>query len=50
MAHEPPITVAAPAFASLGAGWTVADEDSEGELGARLAFEEWMDAEDRGRA
>jgi hypothetical protein len=42
-AHEPAMPVAAPPFASLGAGWTVADEDSEGELGTRIAFEEWMD-------
>jgi len=44
IAHEAAIAVAAPAFTSLGAGWSVADEDSEGELGVRLAFEEWMDA------
>jgi len=43
LAHEPPMLVPAPTFGSLGQGWTVADEDSEGELGARLAFEEWMD-------
>jgi len=43
LAHEPPLAVAAPTFKALGAGWKVADEDSEGELGARLAFEEWMD-------
>jgi hypothetical protein len=42
-AHEPPMDVQAPTFVSLGPGWKVADEDSEGELGARLAFEEWMD-------
>ncbi|MGH7295389.1 MAG: hypothetical protein ACRELB_10670, partial [Polyangiaceae bacterium] len=41
--HEPPVQVKAPSFAVLGAGWSVADEDSEGELGARIAFEEWMD-------
>jgi hypothetical protein len=45
LAHEPPARVAAPGFATLGAGWVVADEDSEGELGARIAFEEWMDPE-----
>jgi hypothetical protein len=43
LAHEPPISVAAPTFAALGAGWRAADEDSEGEVGARIAFEEWMD-------
>jgi hypothetical protein len=41
-AHEPAIAVAPPVFAALGPGWRVADEDSEGELGTRLAFEEWM--------
>lgn len=45
LAHEAPMKIAAPAFASLGSGWRVADEDSEGELGARVAFEEWMDVE-----
>lgn len=44
MAHEPPVTVGAPTFATLGDGWRIADEDSEGELGTRIAFEEWMDA------
>jgi hypothetical protein len=47
-AHEPALAVAAPHFATLGAGWTVVDEDSEGELGARLAFEEWLDAKPAG--
>jgi hypothetical protein len=42
-AHEPPLKVDAPTFAALGAGWKVADEDSEGELEARIAFEEWME-------
>ncbi len=44
VAHEAPIAIAAPTFASLGAGWRGVDEDSEGELGTRLAYEEWMDA------
>jgi hypothetical protein len=43
LAHEPPIKVDPPTFATLGAGWKVVDEDSEGELGVRVAFEEWMD-------
>ncbi len=43
LAHEPAIAVTAPTFAALGSGWRVADEDSEGEVGARIAFEEWMD-------
>jgi hypothetical protein len=42
--QEPAVTVPAPTFAALGPGWKIADEDSEGELGVRLAFEEWMDA------
>jgi hypothetical protein len=44
LTHEPAMAVAAPTFAALGDGWKVADEDSEGELGTRIAFEEWMDA------
>jgi hypothetical protein len=44
LAHEIAMPVAAPTFAVLGEGWQVADEDSEGELGTRIAFEEWMDA------
>ncbi len=43
LAREPAMAVTAPTFAALGAGWKVADEDSEGELGARIAFEEWME-------
>jgi hypothetical protein len=41
--HEPSAAVKAPTFAALGPAWTLADEDSEGELGTRIAFEEWMD-------
>jgi hypothetical protein len=44
LAHEPAIPVAPPPYATLGVGWSVADEDSEGELGTRVAFEEWVDA------
>jgi hypothetical protein len=40
--HEMPLPTDAPTYGSLGPGWTVADEDSEGELGACIAFEEWM--------
>jgi hypothetical protein len=43
IAHEPALSVVAPPFATLGPGWKVADQDSEGELGTRIAFEEWMD-------
>ena len=43
LAHEQPVKVPAPSFATLGPGWKVSDEDSEGELGLRLALEEWTD-------
>jgi hypothetical protein len=43
LAHEAPAKVLAPTFAALGPGWKLEDEDTEGELGARVAFEEWMD-------
>jgi hypothetical protein len=42
-AHEGPAAVPAPSYVALGEGWSVADDDSEGELGTRLAFEEWTD-------
>jgi hypothetical protein len=43
LAREPAVRVAPPTFAALGPGWKSVDEDSEGELGARIAFEEWME-------
>lgn len=43
-AHEGPLAIAAPPYAVLGPGWSVNDDDSDGELGTRLAFEEWLDA------
>lgn len=43
IAHEQPVKIAAPPFTTLGAGWKASDEDSEGELGLRLALEEWTD-------
>jgi hypothetical protein len=43
LAHEAAMPVTAPTFAALGPGWKVNDEDTEGELGARIAFEEWME-------
>jgi hypothetical protein len=49
-AHEPALAVAPPTFAALGAGWTASDEDSEGELGARIAYEEWMPAKEAAAA
>jgi hypothetical protein len=42
-AHEPALTVTAPTASTLGLDFAVADTDVYGELGARLAFEEWMD-------
>ena len=44
LAHEQPVHVDPPTFAVLGNGWQVADEDSEGELGVRVAFEEWVES------
>jgi hypothetical protein len=43
-AHEPPLAVDDPSFAALGAGWTVAEGDTYGELGVRLSFGEWVGA------
>ncbi len=43
LAHEKPMAVPPQNFDPLGAGWSVADDDSEGELGTRLAMEEWTD-------
>jgi hypothetical protein len=42
--HETAIAVTAPTAAALGASWSMADADTYGELGARLAWEEWLDA------
>ena len=56
--HEAPLDVNTPGFTALGAtagattgvsagdGWKVSDDDSFGELGLRVAFEEWMGADD----
>src|SRR5580704_1210051 len=44
-AREPALDVATPTFAALGSGWTAVDEDASGELGLRLAFEEWIGAD-----
>jgi hypothetical protein len=43
LTHEAAMPVTAPTFAVLGPGWKVDDEDTEGELGTRIAFEEWME-------
>jgi hypothetical protein len=50
VAHEVPLAVTAPTFAALGTGWKVSDEDSEGELGTRLGYEEWMSEDDAAHA
>ena len=50
IAHEPALEVSAPTFASLGAGWTLSDEDTYGEQGLRLSLEEWMKVEDAQKA
>jgi len=44
VSHEPALAVGAPTANALGAGWTVGDVDTYGELGFRLTLEEWMDA------
>jgi len=41
---DPPITVDDPPFGALGSGWMVADDDTYGELGVRIAFGEWVGA------
>jgi hypothetical protein len=41
-AKEPAIAVGAPPAAALGAAYTRVDEDTYGEQGLRLYFEEWM--------
>jgi hypothetical protein len=47
-AHEPALPVADPPMKALGEGWEVADSDVYGELGLRLALEEWMGGVDAG--
>lgn len=44
MNHEAPLPVKAPDGSALGSDWAVADEDTYGELGTRIAFAEWMPA------
>lgn len=41
--QEAPLVVPAPSAAALGEGWKKEDEDSFGELGFALTFEEWVD-------
>jgi hypothetical protein len=42
-ANEGAIPIATPSAAPLGQGWKTEDEDSFGELGFALTFEEWVD-------
>lgn len=49
-AKEEPIAVTTPTANALGAGWKLDDEDSMGELGFRLTYEEWMPAIDARKA
>ncbi len=44
--HEPALVVGDPPFQTLGDGWKIADGDVYGELGFRLALEEWIGARD----
>ena len=48
--HEPAIPTPAPSALAHGAGWKLDDEDTFGELGFALAFEEWVDAAEARRA
>lgn len=43
-AHEPPLAVDPPPFSGLGTGWTLAQDDTYGELGVRIAYGEWVGA------
>jgi hypothetical protein len=43
-ANEPALSVPNPTFDALGAGWRVAESDTYGELGVRLALGEWLGA------
>jgi hypothetical protein len=43
-ANEPALDVAAPTFAALGPGFTVADTDTLGELSVKVTFAEWTTA------
>ena len=44
--HEEAIAVAVPTAAALGQGFTRDDEDTTGELGLMLTYEEWMPSVD----
>lgn len=40
--HEPAIAIAPPSARTLGSEWKMEDEDTFGELGLALTFEEWI--------
>jgi hypothetical protein len=44
--NEGPVAVAIPSAGALGEGWKREDEDSFGELGFALTFEEWVEHDD----
>lgn len=48
--HEAALAVNTPGFTALGAGWKQSDDDTFGELGLRLAYEEWVGASAAGEA
>jgi hypothetical protein len=47
---EPAIPIRPPSAQALGAGWKMDDEDTLGELGFALTFEEWIDQKEARRA
>ena len=48
--HEPALVIRPPTAQALGAGWKMDDEDTFGELGFALTFEEWLDSAEARRA
>jgi hypothetical protein len=42
--HEPALSIQTPTTTALGAGWKIDDEDTFGELGFALTFEEWTES------
>ncbi len=48
--HEPALAISAPTAQALGPGWKLDDEDTFGELGLALTFEEWLDSAEARRA
>jgi hypothetical protein len=44
--HEPAITIKTPPAATLGPAFRLVDDDSFGELGFAIAYEEWLDRAD----